>query len=100
MNNTKIKDIDGLEEILKKQCKMVGADYSKIDFKKEHWFWDYEWTEEKQDKFIEWLTEYIKKNKKARSRLMSIPSTNKNSLERFAREFTMNFGWKNKEIKK
>ena len=38
-----MKDIKYLDTILKKQCEMVGADFSKMNFKKERWFWDYTW---------------------------------------------------------
>ena len=94
-----IKKIKGLEEIIKKQCEIVGANYSKINFKKKNWFWDYEWTNEQQNEFIEWLTDYMKDNKEARNDLMQRPSSVKKILERFAREFVFNYGWKTKEIK-
>ena len=86
-----------LKEILKKQCQIVKADYNKMNFKKENWFLDYEWTEIEQDKFIDWLVEYMKKNKEARNSLMSIPSTNKRFLEKFANGFVLNYGWRTKK---
>ena len=44
-----------LKEILTEMCRRVGADYDKIDFKKEGWFRDYTWTEEEQEDFHQWL---------------------------------------------
>lgn len=85
-----------LEVIFKKQCKMVGADFDKIDFKKTNWYWDYEWTEEKQEKFKQWLIGYVKKNNEAKRWLMSIPSNNKKFLENFANEWISQYGWKQK----
>uniref|UniRef100_A0A6M3JHG0 Uncharacterized protein n=1 Tax=viral metagenome TaxID=1070528 RepID=A0A6M3JHG0_9ZZZZ len=83
-----------LKIILTKMCKDVGADYTKINFKKKNWYWDYEWTTNKEQKFKLWLINYIKNNKEARNYLMSISSTNKKFLEKFANEFIMNYGWK------
>lgn len=83
-----------LKIILLKQCEIVGADYNKIDFKKENWYWDYQWTKEQEQEFKLWLIDYIKNNKEARNELMSIPSVNKKFLEKFANEFIMNYGWK------
>jgi len=86
-----------LETILKKQCKFVGADFSKIDFKKEGWFTKYEWIEKKQEKFRQWIIEYMKKNNEARKELMNIPSNNKRFLEKFANEWIFMWGWKQKK---
>ena len=86
-----------LKIILIKQCKSVGADYDKINFKKNDWYWDYEWTQDKEQEFKLWLIDYIKNNKEARNDLMSIPSTNKKFLEKFADQFILNYGWKIKE---
>lgn len=44
-----------LKEIMLEMCRRVGADYDKIDFKKEGWFRDYTWTEEEQEDFHQWL---------------------------------------------
>ena len=86
-----------IKEILLKQCKIVKADYNKIDFKKEDWYWDYRWTEQQELEFKLWLIDYIKTNKEARNELMTIPSNNKHFLNKFADQFSLNYGWKTKK---
>ena len=85
-----------LDIILKKQCKIVNADFDKINFKKELWFHDYEWTNKQEDNFTKWLMEYMKKNIEARRTLMTIPSNNKRFLEKFVQQYLLNYGWKTK----
>jgi len=90
--NTKINK--HLETILKKQCKMVGADFDKIDFEKNDWYWSYEWKEDKQEKFRQWIISYMKTNKEARHSLMRIPSNNPRFIEKFANGLIFQYGWK------
>ena len=85
-----------LKTILLKQCKIVKADYTKIDFKKENWYWDYQWNRNQEQEFKLWLTDYMKKNKEARNKLMNIPSINKIFLEKFADQFILNYSWRTK----
>lgn len=86
-----------LKIIIKKQCKIVGVDYDKINFKKKDWFHDYEWTDKQEKKFSDWLIDYMKNNKEARYNLMRVPSVNKVFLEKFARSFILMYGWKTKK---
>jgi len=83
-----------IKTILLKQCKVVGVDYAKINFKKNNWYWDYTWNKAEEKEFKCWLIDYIKSDKEARNHLMSIPSTNSRFLDKFANEFIMNYGWK------
>ncbi len=92
--NKKTKMNKHITMILKKQCKMVGADFDKIDFKKNDWYWSYEWTENKQEKFRQWIMSYMKKNPEARYDLMSIPSSNPRFIEKLANEIIFQYGWK------
>jgi len=85
-----------LKEILIEMCKRVNAKYEDIDFKKEQWFLEYEWTNEEEASFINWLVDYMKQNKEARDTLMMFPRNNKRDLERFANSFIFNYGWKYK----
>lgn len=86
-----------LAPILQEMCKRVDAPYDEIDFKKEGWFMDYEWTEKEEDSFEEWLVEYMHKNNKARRELMTLSSKNKKYLKEFAQWFVFDYGWKYKE---
>ena len=87
-----------LEIILKEMCNRVNADYDKIDFKSENWYIQYSWTEIEEDDFIDWLSKFLKKNKKACKALMSSRSYTKKIIKQAAEEFIWNYGWKIKEI--
>jgi hypothetical protein len=82
-----------LEIVLKEMCSRVGANYDYIDFKKEQWFWDYEWTQEQETNFKRWLTDYLCNNKEARKELVLL-SSNKDNILKAATFFVMNYGWK------
>ena len=81
-----------LKKVLKEMCKRVGADYDKIDFKKDDWFSKYEWTEKEQDNFEGWLVGYLQRNKKAREKMMNIPA--KAFSKKIAVNFIFAYGWK------
>jgi len=81
--------------ILKKMCEFVGCDFESIDFKSDQWYLLHEWTEEQQDLFITWLSEYMRNSSKARKELMSLPSSSKKDTRRFAEYFVGMYGWKN-----
>ena len=88
-----MKDTKYLDTILKKQCEMVGADFSKMNFKKERWFWDYTWNEKQEDEFFKWLMEFLK-DRKVWNNLTDYHNNNKRNRERFSQEWNLNYGWK------
>ncbi len=51
------------KEILTELCKRVGVDIKTVDFSKQDWFLQHEWTEEDDDNFRKWLGEFLKKHK-------------------------------------
>lgn len=83
--------------ILKEMCKRVSADYEKIDFMKDGWFWKYKWTKDGESKFEEWLTDYVYNNPDARTGLTTINYKSKKHCKVFALNFIWNYGWKLKE---
>jgi hypothetical protein len=83
-----------LEEILKEMCKRVKADYSKIVFNEDDWFYKYSWTINEENDYVNWLIEYLQKNKKACQEIMKYPSSDKKYLLKFAQKFVSNYGWK------
>jgi len=83
-----------LKKILETMCQEVGADFEKMNFKQQDWFWEYSWTEGQEESFKSWLIDYLKENKEARYSLMNIPSSDKKILERFVNQFLLNYGWK------
>lgn len=85
--------------ILKEMCQIVGANQSQIDFKRPRWFHSFTWTKVEEDNFVKWLTDYIHKNKEARSLLTTIHNNTKKNCNIFAKQFVWNYGWKINEGK-
>jgi len=85
-----------LEKIMKKMCQIVGANFHKMDFKKPNWYWDYEWTEEQEQEFMDWMAKLMLSHKDARKEFMRFPSSNKKDIAKFILQFCMNFGWRSK----
>ena len=83
--------------VLLKMCKAVGADYSKINFKSDHWYHKHTWTFEEEDKFTDWLADYLYRNKEAFNHFSAFPYKNKKNCRNIAESFVANYGWKNKE---
>ncbi|MFW6121645.1 MAG: hypothetical protein ACOC80_12225 [Petrotogales bacterium] len=91
------KEITGhLKTILEEMCSRVGADYYEMDFfNREYPFYmEYEWSIEEQDKFREWLFNYMMDNKDARIELMIDPRKDKKWVREFVNMFILNYGWK------
>lgn len=84
-----------LKEILDNMC--LVAQVEDVDFKKDAWFMDYEWTEEEQEQFRKWIVKYLMENKEARKELMTWPRKHKPTIERWSREFIFNYGFKTYE---
>ena len=83
-----LKDI--LEQMLfMSDQQVLSEDFKKINFKKKNWFKKYTWTAKTEERFIEWLTEHLKKNWQA---LVDIKPTGKKLREKIAREFVFNYG--------
>ena len=83
-----------LKVILTEMCNRVGVNYDKVNFKGKEWYMKHEWTMEDQDKFRDWLISYMKGNGDARRDLMSVSSSNKRFLTKFANSFLLNYGWR------
>ena len=85
-----------LSVILKKMCSMVGADFDKIDFKRPNWYEDWSWTEKKQEQFMDWLEDYLMKNKEARQELLEFSRANRRMVKRAIQWFILDYGWRTK----
>ena len=83
-----------LEIVLKEMCKRVGANYNKINFKKEGWFRTYEWSEEEQNDFKKWIINYIYMNRFAREKLLAFPIRSKKLITEAVTRFLLDYGWK------
>ena len=86
-----------LKHIMKEMCNRVGADYNTINFSESCWFDKYEWTKQEHDDFVDWLSDYLIKNKEARIGILNIDSPSKKMVNDFCKMFALNYGWKFKE---
>ena len=88
---------DSFKYVLKKMCSYVNVEYDDIDYKKDNWYWEYEWTREEELDFIEWLANEVKTNNSIRKELSTLPyRPSKKRVKLFAEHFNMMFGWKTK----
>ena len=87
---------ESLIVILKEMCRRVGATYEDIDFEKEGWFREYEWTENEEEDFKKWLVNYLYNSTKARRELTTIGHKNKKWCQTFADFWSFNYCWKYK----
>ena len=61
--------------------------------KQPEWYMLFSWTEKEQEKFIDWLTDYLYKSKEARQEIMVFPRRNKKTCREAAQWFVFNYGW-------
>lgn len=77
--------------ILTEMCDRVNVKFKDIDFKKEQWFMEHPWDKKEEDSFIEWMIEYLNKNKEARKETMKYP--HKRNVKGVVEFFVNNYGW-------
>jgi len=82
-----------LKTIFTEMCNRVDADYDSIDFQKEDWYYQYEWTQEEENSFIEWVADYLYNNSEARKILYGIHIKNKKLCKKAA-EGLIFYCWK------
>lgn len=75
-------------------CRLVGADYNKIDTGKSRWYMDYSWDTETEKKFQDFLADYIHKMLGAQQELYDCKYMSKVQCERRAKMFILNYGWR------
>ena len=68
-------------------------DIEQIDFKKANWYHKYTWTPKREEKFISYLSDNLKKDWEGIA--ISKPKTKK-ERDSVAKEFNFNYGCKNK----
>ena len=82
------------EEILKKQCEIVGADYNSIDFNEDRWFMKHEWNKHTESEFCDWLSNYLHNNREARNTIMNHPTRRKIQRDATSKAWCFQYGWK------
>ena len=83
-----------LENIFAVQCRLVGADYNKVDRTKEKWYLEYEWDQEVDTRFRDWVADYIHKLPEAQWELYERRYMRKEDCVKAADMFLLNYGWK------
>lgn len=74
------------EIILREMCLRVGVSYEDMDFSKENWYWDHEWSREEENDFIKWLAHFLAHHK----------YSTKKRANHEAEKIVFNYGWKTK----
>jgi len=83
-----------LQQILRQMCYVIGVDPETIDFGQHDWYMQHTWTQEQEQEFKIWLTDYIYNNNEARKEILEFPRKDKKHCEKAASEFLFNYGWK------
>ena len=93
--NDKEKFSESLVTVLKKMCSIIEVEYHTIDFQKEDWYFDHEWTIDQEHYFIDWLIMEVRANNDLRKELSTLPyRPNMTISKNFAMWFNMMYGWK------
>lgn len=85
---------ESFKTVLKEMCKKAKAPYTKINFNEPEWYLDYCWSEKQQEDFIEWMTDYLYTNSKARREILNHPTRSKKLIRKAVSEFVFNYGWR------
>ena len=83
-----------LENIFAVMCRLVGADYNKIDRTKEQWFMEYSWDEKTEKQFRDFFADYIHKILGAQWEIYGRKYMRKENCIKAADMFILNYGWK------
>jgi len=70
------------QQVLWTECK-------KINFKKKDWFKEYTWTEKREEQYIQWLSDFLKKNWQG---MIDTKPTSKKLRDKVSEEFVSNYG--------
>ncbi len=81
-----------LKQILAFQCQVVGVDPEKVDFVQKDWFMHNAWNDEQRKEFDSLVTDYLKKNSKARQALMTFPRVG--NIAKWLQQWHFQYGWK------
>jgi len=82
-----------LKTILDEMCSRVGA--KDVNFEEDNWYLKHTWTEKEQDDFINWLANYLYKNKEARKMFVNLRKV-KRDCNKASNKFVLNYGWRTK----
>lgn len=79
--------------ILSKMFEFVNAEFDEELVLEKDWYKKYSWTQEQEDGFEKWLTDYLCNSSEAREEIIWFPVKSKTSCKRAANAFITNYGW-------
>jgi len=82
-----------LEKVLTMMCESVGVNYEDVDFNKEEWYMQHDWTQEQQDQFKQDLYQAVTESPKFFKDLFASRGP-KRRLKAQIEFFIMSYGWK------
>ena len=85
-----------LENIFAVMCRLVEADYNTVDRTKEDWYLEYQWDEETEKQFSDWMIDYLHKLPQVQSELYDRRYMKKHECKSAVQMFVLNYGWKTK----
>lgn len=91
----------GMRVVLEKMFSYVDANLDETDIKKDGWYSEYEWSEEEEQEFKEWLIDQFMNNRRIRDDVTTMTFTpTRSRAENAANWFILYCGWKTKLEKK
>ena len=94
---TKLKNTSfHLENIFAVQCRLVGANYNEVDRTKKDWYLEYQWDEETEKQFKDWMVDYLHKLPKAQLELYGRKYMKIDECRKAVMMFILSYGWKTK----
>jgi hypothetical protein len=81
---------DNLKQVLEKMFSYSPYKFSEKFTKQKEWFLKHKWTEAEEKEFIEWLSEFLKKNWRG---ITDHKMPNKRFRNKAAEEFVFVYGW-------
>jgi FKBP-type peptidyl-prolyl cis-trans isomerase (trigger factor) len=82
-----------LRIILQKMFENTSIEYSDEYVQSDNWYLNYQWTEEQEQEFINWLANYLSENADAREELLYSKVKSKKMCGLAAKQFVTFFGW-------
>jgi hypothetical protein len=84
-----------LVHALKVMCEFAGVKYCNVNFDNPNWYHQAEWTQAREDEYLEWLMNYCLENKDARYEILGISRKYPvKTIKTNVKAFVWNFGWK------
>ena len=86
------------KQVFTKMCSYVNVNIDDIDFSKDRWYCEHEWTKEQEQDFCDWLVNEIRTNNNIRKELTTLSHRpTKKRVKETVMWFNLMWGWKTKQ---